>query len=148
MDLWSAWSYGRRTRWRASSGWSVFAFAQCQVPNLPRILLSAPPLFPQHSASVDKTHLNEYLAASLKCQSASPACSFCPHKSNICCTLPPKHSSNDLITAAPAVNFTLFHSFTRALMVHNVLINTVWVVEVVALVWRCDRQVWRLLSKV
>jgi hypothetical protein len=33
-------------------------------------------------------------------------------------------------------------------MVHNVLINTVWVVEVVALVWRWDRQVWRLLSRV
>jgi len=96
----------------------------------------------------DSTHLKEYLAASLKYQSASPACSFCPHKSNICCTLPPKHSSNDLITAAPAVNFTLFHSFTKALMVHSVLISTVWVVEVVASVWRWDKQVWRLLRRV
>jgi len=33
-------------------------------------------------------------------------------------------------------------------MVHNVLINTVWVVEVVAFVCRWDKQVWRLLSKV
>ena len=125
-----------------------FCFSPMPSPKPPKNpTISSSPVS-QNRPPMDRTHLKEYLAASLKYQSASPVCSFCPHKSNICCTLPPKHSSNDLITAAPAVNFTLFHSFTRALMVHNVLISTVWVVEVVALVWRWDKQVWRLLSKV
>ena len=104
---------------------------QCQVQNLARILdVSVRKASDELHAQA--AYLNAYLPASLVTQSFSPVLSFSAQIWSTCPTGPTKTSSSFFMTSAPAVNLTVLHSLTSALIVHRVLIKTVAVLDEVA----------------